>query len=272
MKDAIEHNQANRDNVDIDYFDNKITNKNAADTPTDQQRSLSAAPPQGVRPNRVGRQSQDGPVISHQHRCIFIHIPKTGGTSIENVIWPRVDLRTPDDLWMGFTGRFNNKYQTGGLQHLLATHVRSEVGMDVFQSYFTFTIVRNPWDRAVSQYAYMKQRDDLRDFLGMSVDAPFKQYLHLIGGKKHVQWEEQVAFVHDSDGTALVDYVGRFETLKESAGEIFGRVGIRGAQLPHELRGERGPYQDFYDEESIEMVASMYAADIAAFGYSFDNG
>lgn len=173
---------------------------------------------------------------------------------------------------MGFTGRFTNKYQTGGLQHLLATQVRSEVDADVFESYFTFAVVRNPWDRAVSQYVYMRQRDDLRDFIGMKHDASFKHYLHLIGRKKHVQWEEQVAFVHDGDGTALVDHIGRFEALEDSASEIFRRVGVHGAQLPHELRGERGAYQTFYDDESAEMVGSMYAADVRAFGYSFDGG
>lgn len=178
----------------------------------------------------------------------------------------------PADLWMGFTDTFTNKYQTGGLQHLLATQVRAEVGAAVFDSYFSFAIVRNPWDKAVSQYVYMRQRDDLCHFIGMERDAPFKEYLHLIGAMKHVQWEEQVAFVHDADGTVLVDHIGRFETLKESADEIFRRIGIHGAQLPHELRGERGAYQAFYDDESAEMVGSMYAADVRAFGYSFDGG
>ena len=106
-------------------------------------------------------------MISHDKKCIFIHIPKCGGTSVEDVIWPKEQGRTEVDLWMGFVSRFENKYQTGGLQHLLARQVREEVGSDVFSAYYKFAFVRNPWDRIVSQFAYMQQRPDLMDFLGM---------------------------------------------------------------------------------------------------------
>ena len=61
-------------------------------------------------------------MISDALRCIFVHIPKTGGSSIEDVLWP--EERSPEDLWMGFVDDYHNKYQTGGLQHLLARQIR----------------------------------------------------------------------------------------------------------------------------------------------------
>ena len=94
--------------------------------------------------------------------------------------------RSEQDLWMGFVTRFENKYQTGGLQHLLGWQIRKEVGSDIFNSYYKFTVVRNPWDRTVSQFAYMQQRPDLMEFLGMNLDTEFKSYLELICLKKHV--------------------------------------------------------------------------------------
>ena len=147
-------------------------------------------------------------MISHEKKCIFIHIPKCGGTSIEDVIWPKDRGRTDEDLWMGFVTRFENKYQTGGLQHLLAWQVREEVGCDVFSAYYKFAFVRNPWDRIVSQYAYMQQRSDLMDYLGMTSETEFKACLELIRLKEHVQWMPQVRFLLDHDGSPLVDRIG----------------------------------------------------------------
>ena len=57
---------------------------------------------------------------------------------------------------MGFVTRFENKYQTGGLQHLLAWQVREEVGCEVFNDYCKFVFVRNPWGRIASQFTCMQ--------------------------------------------------------------------------------------------------------------------
>lgn len=209
-------------------------------------------------------------MISHPYRCIFVHIPKTGGTSIEDLIWPDMALRSESDLWMGFVDPYHNKYQTGGLQHLLARQIRSEVGADVFESYFKFSIVRNPWDKAVSQFAYMSQRKDLMDYIGMQPGDCFKKYLELISRKKHVQWEPQVSFVFDDNGDSLVDHIGRLESFTQSVTRIMSRLGITTTAIPHSNKGQRNAYQDYYDTESEEWVRAMYADDVQTFGYAFD--
>lgn len=204
-------------------------------------------------------------MISHERRCIFIHIPRTGGSSIENVIWP--GERTEADLWMGFVSKYRNKYQTGGLQHLLATQVRREIGSEIFDSYFKFTFVRNPWDKAVSQYMLTRRRKDLREFIGMNEGDSFKRYLELIARREHVQWAPQHRFVFDEDGRQLVDFVGRFECLEEDAANVFSRLGLS-AGLPHAHATERLPVSEYYDREAVEMVLRRYARDIDVFGYS----
>lgn len=208
-------------------------------------------------------------MISHSRRCIFVHIPKTGGTSIESLIWPQP--RSVDDLWMGFIDKHHNKYQTGGLQHLLATQIRSEVGPEIFASYYKFSFVRNPWDRAVSQYSSMAGREDLREFIGMKRDASFKTYLSLIASRRHVQWEPQVNFLHDSTGELIVDYVGRFEAFAASVSHALETIGIEAKTIPHTQKSWRGKYGTYYDDESRELIARMYKEDIEAFGYSFEN-
>lgn len=206
-------------------------------------------------------------MISHTHRCIFVHIPKCGGTSIEDVIWP--EPRTPSDLWMGFTSKYHNKHQTGGLQHLLVKQIREEVGEKVFHEYFKFTIVRNPWDKAISQFFYMRQRPDLREYIGMKEEDSFKVYLQLTEKKLHVQWEKQHKFLQDDNGKMLVDYVGRLERMQQDAANIFERIGIQ-AEIPHVNATRHKHYSEYYDDESKEMVGEMYKEDIEFLHYSFD--
>ncbi len=206
-------------------------------------------------------------MISHRHRCIFVHIPKTGGTSIEALLWPKE--RTPAELWMGFVDKYHNKYQTGGLQHLLASQIRQEVGDATFAQYYKFSIVRNPWDKAVSQFSDIARRPDLRAFIGMNAGDSFKRYLELTTKTRHVQWEPQINFLYDGAGKLLVDYVGRFEAFAESVLRVLETLGVRAKKLPHENKTARRDYVSYYDSEAREMIAEMYRGDIEAFGYQF---
>ena len=207
-------------------------------------------------------------MISDRLRCIFIHIPKCAGSSFESVLWP--GERTQADLWMGFVDAYHNAYQTDGLQHLRAIHVREAVGSQRFDSYFKFAIVRNPFDRVVSQYVYITRRPDLRRYLGMEDVATFSEYLELIAtGPPHAQWEPQRRFlVDDSTDELLVDFVGRYENLAADAQEVFAKLGIE-AELPHENRGARGRYRDYYAAGDRQRVEGIYGSDIEWLGYQF---
>ncbi len=207
-------------------------------------------------------------MISDRFQCIFVHIPKTGGTSVENLIWPLPwSRRTREMLWMHID---SNNYQTGGLQHLRAVHIREEVGAEKFARYFRFSFVRNPWDRAVSQFSYLRQRrPDLQQLLGLEGASDFNEYLSRISEVDHVQWAPQLPFLCDDDGSNLVDFIGRYERLEADAQDIFDRLGIAATSIPHEMKSEHGPYRDYYDHDSRFSIARLYRADIEAFGYSF---
>ena len=216
-------------------------------------------------------------MISHKHKCIFVHVPKTGGTTIENLIWPREADRTELNLWMGFVKDYHNKYQTGGLQHLLASQVKEEVGKKVFDTYFKFAIVRNPWDKAVSQYSYMKKRQDLRKFIGMSKDDCLKKYLSLIQKTNHVQWDSQYKFVTDKDDKIIVDFIGKFESFSKDVNVILEKLEICNnilgfkfpKKIPHTNKSHRSHYREYYDAESKEIVQNIYQKDIELFEYQF---
>lgn len=215
-------------------------------------------------------------MLSHKHKCIFVHIPKCGGTSIENLIWPEKSDRTTSNLWMGLERPNYNKYQTGGLQHLLASQIRQEVGDTTFNSYFKFAIVRNPWDKAVSQFEYMKKRKDLREFIGMSEDDTFKKYLYLIQDTVHVQWESQHKFLLDEAHNQIVDYIGRFETFENAVNAILDKLGFRRTlfginvrKIPHSNKGQRASYKNYYDSESKKIIDKVYEYDIDLLKYSY---
>ena len=211
-------------------------------------------------------------MISHELKCIFIHIPKCGGSSIERTLWPRPQDRNEANLYGGFISKYRNKYQTGGLQHLLASQVREEVGAKIFEEFYKFAFIRNPWDRIVSQFTYMQQRPDLMDYIGMSSNTEFKVYLELIQQKEHVQWIPQHNFLFNEQKTLLVDQIGRLETFKTDFSSILANLKLdESMQVAHINRTERQPITEYYnDRETVEIVADIYSEDIKLFEYCFD--
>lgn len=214
-------------------------------------------------------------MISNQHQCIFVHIPKTGGTSIENLIWGNDwSLRSEADLWMGNIRPGFNKYQSGGLQHLLAKQIRQEVGNDRFERYYKFAFVRNPWDKVVSQYKYLQTRPMLRKYMGLNRFSSFSRYVRVLADakQKHVQSFEQWKFLQDDQGRSLVDFVGHFEKLQEDFDVVAEKLELTSSKLPHDMKSaKRRPYQSYYNAKTRQIVAEVYCKDIEVFGYQFDS-
>lgn len=209
-------------------------------------------------------------MVSHEWKTIFVHIPKTGGSSIEQIIWPIEKGRTEAELWMGFKDTYHNKYQTGGLQHLLAEQIRHVLGDQIFYGYFKFSIVRNPWDKALSQYRYMAKRPDLMGFISMNEKDCFKRYLERIQLKEHVQWMPQYRFVMSASGDFLADYIGRFEAFNHAVQAVTRRIGLPCHVIPHLNAGDAFGVR-FLDQESCEWIAELYKEDISIFGYSLSD-
>ena len=204
-------------------------------------------------------------MISHRHKCIFIHIPKCGGTSIEDILFKPLKERTTKDLWM-----LPNEYQTGGLQHLMSSHIIEEVGGDIFSKYFTFSFVRNPWDKMVSQYNYtIAKRKDLLDHIGITKSASFEEYINCVSSTEiFVQWDQQYKFLYINK-KCVVDFIGRFENLQEDFNVVCNKIGIPQQQLPHKNATKHKHYTEYYDDETRQIVAEKYAKDIEYFGYEF---
>jgi Sulfotransferase family len=212
--------------------------------------------------------------ISHTLRCVFVHVPKTGGTSIETALgmfgpWQEENrdamfglIHSPELVARGLGSAF---LQHLSMPELGALHPRGELA-----GYFSFSIVRNPWDRMVS--VYRRTDPHLLEHagrLGIQLGGlSFAQFLERSAAVAHAHLADQARFVCDDSDRVLVDSLGRFETLEEDFGAICRRLGIE-APLPRLNTSEREGYRGYYDERTRAFVARRYRRDIELFGYTF---
>jgi hypothetical protein len=205
-------------------------------------------------------------LISDRYKVIFIHIPKTGGTSVEAILWPNPK---ESELFGGVADGHMNKYTTGGLQHLPARFVRDEVGVQKFFSYLKFSIVRNPYSKAISQFSYMSIRPDLRELIGMDAEDSFDRYLELIQMRQHVQWDKQALFVQDERGVVVVDKVLRFEDFSQGVRSILNELRVPISVIPHL---NKNPCSKALKPAQISkyaqrMIEEIYREDFEYFSY-----
>jgi hypothetical protein len=151
--------------------------------------------------------------------------------------------------------------------HIKASELMDAIGKEVYESYFSFSFVRNPWDWQVSLYKYGLSNTELRQHELIKGFGSFDKY---------IRWrcaEEvrlQKDFIYSAEGELLVDFVGRYETIDADFKTICSRIGIS-ASLPKLNVSNTEPYQQFYNEETRDLVKRTFDADITLFGYEFEN-
>ena len=206
-------------------------------------------------------------LISKKHHFIFIHIYKNAGSSITEALKPLIAKE-----WRWKINLIFRKLKVPGLNlqpfpaHVYTQEVIDQLGKDIFDSYFSFAIVRNPWDWQVSLFKYMQKEK--------------RNYQHELASKfqsfdEYIEWrcaEEvrfQKDFIYSSEGELLVDFVGRFENLEQDFAEICQRIGVPSIQLPKINVSNTKPYRSFYNDKTREMVRAAFEPDISLFNYSF---
>jgi hypothetical protein len=179
---------------------------------------------------------------------IFVHINKTGGSSIEKA------------LGLPF-------------QHRTAREIHDLIGAKRWQSRFSFTFIRNPWDKVASHYHYRVKTNQtgLRD-----QPIPFAEWVRLAYGENARPYYDnpkmfmpQMDWIAGQDGRIMVDFVGRFESLHADFKVVCDKVGIE-ATLPHLKQTKRSDYRKYYDDATAAIVAHWFAKDIDVFSYRFD--
>lgn len=175
---------------------------------------------------------------------IFVHIPKTGGVSIKNSL---------------------NKYLlklNNSQAHIPYTEYVDWLGESA-PEYYSFTFVRNPWDRLVSAFFFLKQKRKLHS--GYSFSFFVKNYLSDFKDK-HIYYFPQSYFIRSRQG---LQFIGFFEFFARDFEVLCSHLDVDHQELPISNKSDHEHYTYYYDNETRDIVARLYYSDIKSFGYKF---
>ncbi len=183
----------------------------------------------------------------------------------------------------------SNALGLGWPGHKDISQYAAELNPKVLESYFKFSIVRNPWERLVSEYNYQRKKDrpkkdklyvfdesgskrgfaewvkaafaDPRRYRGEDWAGDVSPQIH--------RWSPQLDWI-SIDGRIAVDFVARLENINQDFQEIRKRIGLPRATFPHNNAKWHWHYSHYYDPATRDMVGEYYARDIKAFNYRFE--
>lgn len=209
-------------------------------------------------------------LLSHKHKFLFIHIYKNAGTSITTALLPFAVYNAAHLAAFRLTDRF--KWRLPWVLnprplkvHISAQRIVEQMGREKFGEYFSFAIVRNPWDWQVSLYTYMLKKPDHHQHQLVKQLGSFEEYVEW-RCREEVRFQKD--FVFSQAGEQLVSFVGKFENLDADFATICERIGIQ-TSLPRLNTSKTRPYQEYYNARTIEMIRRTFAPDIECFEYDF---
>ena len=166
----------------------------------------------------------------------------------------------------------NSSFPMNGNKHQDAMYFKEKCP-DNFHSYFKFSLVRNPWARAVSYFHFKKHRKRLAH------DMTFGEFCNILSnGNDSSRINDVNFFLHgrsaldflcDETGNSTMDFIGTLENFQVDFDFICNKIGIPQKQLPHTFKTKHKHYTEYYDDETKELVAEKYKKDIEYFDYKF---
>jgi hypothetical protein len=205
-------------------------------------------------------------VISHQHRTLFVHIPKCGGQSIEHAFLRVLGLSWENRAPLLLRTRVEGEIAPPRLAHLLLQDYVNNcyLSPELYAAYFKFAVVRNPYDRIVSFYNYLGIAE--RKGLNAFVEEDLAAILNPVH-PSHWFFRPQVDFLQTPSGLNGLDGVYRLEKLSQAWPEIAKKAGLGAAELPHvnQSRSSAGSAKEVLSHASREIIRKAYSADFEVF-------
>lgn len=215
-------------------------------------------------------------IISHGRRFIFVHIPKTGGTALSLALEGRA---MKDDILIGDTpkarsrrGRLHGFKPAGRLwKHSTLSDIAGVVSDQEIADYFIFALVRNPWDRAVSYYHWLRDQTFAHPAVGLARTHDFSGFLNHPQTQTSFRLWPYGAWMRTRAGVERADCFIRLEHFAEDIAAVDAHLGfpLRIDRI-NASRRERD-WRGYYSADDAALIAECSAEDIARFGYGFDD-
>ena len=214
-------------------------------------------------------------IISPGRRYIFVHIPKTGGTAMALALEARA---MADDVLIGDTpqarrrkGRLKALTPAGRLwKHATLADIEGIIDREAFDGFLIFTLVRNPWDRLVSYWSWLRTQRFAHPAVALARDLPFAAFLAHPMTQGALSANPYPRYVTDGAGAERRALFLRIEHMAEDVAPLIAHLGFA-PDLPRANASARPrDWRPLYDADSAALVARLCGPDIRRFGYRFD--
>lgn len=201
-------------------------------------------------------------LISYSKKFIFIHIYKTAGMSVRQAIGkyqliPYFD--SPNRVLNYIIYGINN-------YHLTATQLQEKLPKKLFNDYYKFAFVRNPWDWQVSLFNYMQQCNTHHQNSLANQLQSFEDYIEW---RVNNEVRLQSDFLLGKEGEVIVDYIGHLETIDNDFSFLEKELNLSSIHIPKVNTTQRERYQSYYSSKTKDLVYKHFKKDIELFDYSF---
>jgi len=219
--------------------------------------------------------------IYDKHKIIFVHIPKTAGTTINSALGIESlfsKYKSLDDYDIAILYGNTHTYE---LDHLPARNIKRITDCYTWDHYFKFAVVRNPYDRMVSQYFYAIETEDYR-MIGKEYFSSFeifvnrlyelykmdkfKSFIH----KEKSHYIPQYKYIYDRNGNMLVNYVAYFDNFEEEIENILSFLSKKKllTKFKHKkMSSTHSHYYEYYTPELEDKIYEIYKKDFKLFDF-----
>ncbi len=213
-------------------------------------------------------------IISRGRGYIFVHIPKTGGTAFALAMEARAKA---DDILIGDTPKAVKRRQRlkgvktrGRLwKHSRLADIEGLVVREDFETLFTLTLVRNPWDRVVSYYHWLQGQGFDHPAVGLAKTLGFADFVAHPHTRASLHSAPYGSYMTDSTGVEHCDLFVRIEEFAADIAPFENHLGFK-LDLPVANTSARDrDWRTYYDENTARIVSQVCAVDIARFGYVY---